>query len=172
MEKALHKQFAEAMFTFLEQAGADAEKRAPGLSGILAEGEVADYVISSLVGAELGYRLKDILASSYTKKFGSAIPVSETTQDRTEKFRRCIERLTAKHTEDLWALAGKVGRVYMANTAGVRVISSNGSGEILCEEFCSSLMDQFEERNKPRTTRYGAWHWIAGGKDYLVTAMM
>jgi hypothetical protein len=169
-EKASSREYLEAMFTFLEEVAADTQKRSAGLSGILAEGETADYVISSLVGTELGDNLKSILLSSYKKKFGSAFPVSELTPDREEKWRRCLEVLTIKHAEDLWSLSGQKGRVYCANTYALVV--DKGQYKILREGAFASLSKLFEDRNHSRPILSRTWHWITSEKDYLVMALL
>jgi hypothetical protein len=164
------QEFIASLFNFLEKVTKDTEKRAAGLAGVLGEAASADYVISSLVASELSVRLKAALFSLFSKKFGSDMCSSMTSQlyDRgNEVVKQSTHVLTLKHAEDLCAWAGEAGRVYFADTYKFN------NNTLITEKTISDLRHILDKKKGTNKLTKNEWHWIANkSHDYSVISLL
>lgn len=160
IETITNNEYAQKMLTFLLNVAAYANTRAPGLPGVLEEGETADLVISSLVASQLGIRVKEVLFTLYANKFKEHISniINPVVLNKLATSLHTVQHaLSTKHLEDLCIFGGEKGRIYFADT-----ITFNNSPMLTgktCEAFEAILRKRWGD------VKISQWQWNSSDCD-------
>ncbi len=163
--------FSAGVIDFLRKVTDDTEKREAGLPEVLAEGESADYVISSFVATQLSLKLVDALCSMFRKKFGvnmTSTMLPPLLQKGAAVVVENIHTQVTKHARDLCVWAGEKGRVYLADGCW-----NDNDTEFMDQKTINKLGQIFKERKGFKQLTKKVWYWPGHeGTGCSVTALL
>lgn len=162
-----HDEFYRHAARFVTELIADIEAMPPGIAGILAEGESADYVVSSLVASQLPAKINKylfrVISACYKydmEEFSGHAQI----KDLEELLSQLNRVMVKKHLSDLFACAGQHGGVYFADTFKLN------NTLVIHPDVQEDLRKTFSQRVHGKT---GNWHWMEDLKRiYTVGAFL